>query len=197
MGKSEKTYKRSKVILKMTEDEKISKKLHNPDFFGEPGSADLENKKDIIEQYKLYVEMADRISSRRLTANSFFLSVNTAIVAIVGLIARNNGIDQSRDLFCLVAIAGIVLSYMWYRLVRSYRDLNTAKFKVIHLIENNLPLRPYDAEWEAVGRGKKSKLYLPFTHIEVGVPWMFLLIHLVLLIRATHWVNVFQALFGN
>jgi len=197
MGKSEKTYKGSKVKLIMAEDEKITKKLLNPDFFGESSSTELGNKKDIIEQYKLYVEMADRISSRRLTASSFFLSVNTAIVAIVGLIARNNGIDKGRDLFCLVAMAGIVLSYMWYRLIRSYRDLNTAKFKVIHLIEDNLPLRPYDAEWEAVGRGKKSELYLPFTHIEVGIPWVFMLIHLFILIRATHWTNVFQAIFGN
>ena len=35
-----------------------------------------------LEQYKLYVEMADRISSRRQNANSFFLSINTAIVAL-------------------------------------------------------------------------------------------------------------------
>ncbi len=197
MGKSEKTYRGSEVILKITEDEKISKKLHNPDFFGKANSAGLKNKKDIFDQYRLYVEMADRISSRRLTASSFFLSVNTAIFAVVGLIARNNGVGQFRDLFCLIAIAGIVLSYMWYRIIRSYRDLNTAKFKVIHLIEDDLPLRPYDAEWEAVGRGKKSELYLPFTHIEVVIPWIFLLIHLVLLIRATHWASVFQALFGN
>jgi hypothetical protein len=40
---------------------------------------------------------------------------------------------------------------MWYRLVRSYKDLNSAKFKVIHEIEKSLPISPYDAEWEAVG----------------------------------------------
>src|SRR2546426_1964670 len=37
-----------------------------------------------LEQYKLYVEMADRISARRQTANEFFLSVNTVIVALLG-----------------------------------------------------------------------------------------------------------------
>lgn len=29
----------------------------------------------LVDQYKLYVEMADRISSRRASANSYFLSV--------------------------------------------------------------------------------------------------------------------------
>ena len=40
-------------------------------------------KAHLLEQYKLYVEMADRISARRQTANSFFLSINTAIIALI------------------------------------------------------------------------------------------------------------------
>ena len=32
----------------------------------------------LLEQYKLYVQMADKISERRQSANSFFLTVNTA-----------------------------------------------------------------------------------------------------------------------
>jgi hypothetical protein len=33
----------------------------------------------ILEQYKLYVEMAERISQRRGLTNTFFLTLNTAI----------------------------------------------------------------------------------------------------------------------
>src|SRR5256885_4461010 len=44
-----------------------------------------------LEQYKLYVEMADRISSRRLTANSFFLTINSAIIALGGYAALRFG----------------------------------------------------------------------------------------------------------
>jgi hypothetical protein len=40
-----------------------------------------------IEQYKLYLEMADRISSRRQSANSFFLTLNTALVALVSYLS--------------------------------------------------------------------------------------------------------------
>jgi hypothetical protein len=72
---------------------------------------------------------------------------------------------------------------MWYRLVRAYKDLNSAKFKVVHEIEAQLPLAPYDAEWEAVGRGKAPKLYLPFTHVEIYTPLVFFAIHLVVLVR--------------
>ena len=35
----------------------------------------------LLEQYKLYVEMADRVSARRGLTNSFFLTLNTSVVA--------------------------------------------------------------------------------------------------------------------
>jgi hypothetical protein len=90
----------------------------------------------------------------------------------------------------VVAIAGIAISYMWYRLVRSYKDLNTAKFKVIHEIESQLPIAPYDAEWEAVGRGKAPELYLPFTHVEIYVPWVFIILHAIVALQCLPWSQI-------
>jgi len=150
-----------------------------------------------LEQYKLYVEMADRTSARRQTANSFFLSLNTAMVALLGYLRtaqQNSGVGQ---LYWLVAAAGIILAYMWYRSLRSYRDLNSAKFEVIHEIEQALPLRPYDREWDKVGRGKNPKLYLPFTSVEIGVPWVFLVLHSIALVLLFPWQGVRRAICGS
>jgi hypothetical protein len=139
----------------------------------------------VIEIYKMYVEMADKISERRQSANSFFLTLNSAIVALVGYVNLSQGSTPTpSSFFWLVAISGMVLSFLWYRLIRSYKDINSGKFKVIHVIEQQLPLRPYDAEWTALGRGEDPKLYLPFTHIEIYVPWVFFLIHLFVFIRS-------------
>ncbi|RPI92300.1 MAG: hypothetical protein EHM40_13465 [Chloroflexi bacterium] len=134
----------------------------------------------IFEIYKLYVEMADKISERRQSANSFFLSLNSAIVALVGYVNVSQDPASSSVLpfFSLVAISGMILCYLWYRLVRSYKDINTGKFKVVHAIEKLLPLHPYAGEWTALGKGQDPKLYLPFTHIETYVPWVFFGIHL-------------------
>src|SRR5215207_998331 len=125
----------------------------------------------LLEEYKLYVQMADKISERRQSANSFFLTVNTALIAFLGLVATPNvgsdpGVAANPPLpwVLVVSAAGVVLCYTWFRLVRSYKDLNSGKFKVIHAIESRLPSSPYDAEWEAVGRGEDPMLYLPFTH---------------------------------
>lgn len=148
-------------------------------------------KPHLLEQYKLYVEMADRISARRQTANSFFLSVNTAIIALIGYI--NFASKTTTNFYWLVSLAGMVLCYMWYRLIRSYKGLNSAKFKVIHEIEQKLPFAPYDTEWDKAGRGKDPKLYLPCTHIEMVIPWVFFAIHVVVFLEA---VRVLEFLWG-
>lgn len=131
--------------------------------------------------------MADKISERRQSANSFFLTVNTALIAFLGLVASPDvgsdaGVAASPPLpwVLVVSAAGVVLCYTWYRLVRSYKGLNSGKFKVIHAIESRLPASPYDAEWEAVGRGENRKLYLPFTHIEIYIPWVFAALYILL-----------------
>ena len=140
-----------------------------------------------LEIYKAYLEMADRISGRREKANSFFLAVNTALVALMAnnLLGRAGSSPETIEV--LVPMAGGVLCYLWYRIISSYRDLNSAKFKVVHAIERQLPLRPYDAEWEAVERGRNPKLYVPFTHVEIFVPWVFMGFHAVSALSLVPW----------
>src|SRR2546426_296635 len=138
----------------------------------------------LLEQYRLYVEMADKVSERRQSANSFFFTVNTALVAALGVAWPRAGGFVAIGWYAIVGLAGMVLCYSWYRLLRSYRDLNTAKFKVVHAIEQHLPLRLYDAEWASVGRGENPKVYLPFTHIETRVPWVFFALYLALVVLA-------------
>lgn len=138
----------------------------------------------VVEIYKLYLDMADRISGRRERANSFFLTLNTAITAFVGYVTLGKATLGSTP---WVAIAGVVVSFLWYRIIRSYRDLNTAKFLVVHEMEKQLPIRPFHAEWEAVGRGLDRKRYLPFTHVEVLIPWIFIVLHVAVLLCVLPW----------
>ena len=145
----------------------------------------------LLEQYKLYVDMADRISQRRQSAHGFFLTVNTGLIAFLGwsLIGGKGVLDPI--LFIVVAVVGIVLSASWYMLMRSYLNLNTAKFEVINLMEGYLPVRPYGAEWYALGEGHDASRYRPFTKIESLIPGAFGLLHLALLaIAILHAINV-------
>ena len=147
-----------------------------------------------LEIYKTYLEMTDRISGRREKANSFFLAVNTALIALVAKDIFGGNVAAHRAIELLVPLAAGVLCYLWHRIIRSYRDLNTAKFKVIHAIEKQLPLRPYVAEWESVERGRNPKIYLPFTHVEVVVPWLFMVLHAIMAASAVPWTAIYTAL---
>ena len=132
---------------------------------------------DIIELYKLYVEMTDRISQRRDRANQWFLAMNTALIsAIVFTITKSDNLYP----ILIICVAGSIISYLWYRLIYSYQQMNSGRFKVIHAIEEKLPLKIYDAEWIALGRGKDPKKYKPFTHIEKNVPRVYMILYLVI-----------------
>lgn len=133
----------------------------------------------LLDMYKLYVEMTDRISQRRSTTNNWFLSVNTIILTAIGVFLSNKFYPH---FFALIAIAGITNCVLWRRLIISYKQMNSGKFKVIHEIEEVLPLKIYDAEWEALGRGVDPKLYKPFTHIEKLVPVIFIILYVLMII---------------
>jgi hypothetical protein len=132
----------------------------------------------LLEQYKIYVEMADRISARRGLTNSFFLTLNTAIFAGVGAAwAGRDAFSAWLLLFPLIAL--VVQCGAWFFLIRSYRQLNSAKYIVIGVLEERLPASPYwSGEWRALGEGKDKAKYWPMTHLEQWVPVIFAAIYL-------------------
>lgn len=138
-----------------------------------------EFEKHLFEQYKLYVEMADRISARRMLANSFFVGVHTALIAAFTVLLKEKILTPSL-LGLTPFFAVILLCFVWWRVVHSYKQLNSGKFKVVHALEQMLPVAPYDAEWNALGSGKNRKLYLPLTHVENWVPVCFGVLYLLL-----------------
>jgi hypothetical protein len=141
-------------------------------------------KEHLFEQYKLYLELADKISARRQETNTFCLALSTAFVTVTGFLAGLSGCGAVWPI--AVGLAGLALSYTWYRMIRSYRGLSSGKFLVIHALEQLLPMQPYKAEWIAVGEGKNPRLYLPFTHVESVVPWVFFALYsILLLLRAS------------
>lgn len=132
----------------------------------------------LLEQYKLYVEMTDRVSARRATVNTFFLSLNATLGTGVSFVW---GLQKSSPwllLFPLLVL--LVLSGVWFCLIKSYRQLNTAKFAVIAVLEEKLPASPYwRAEWKALGEGLDRSRYWPMSQLEQGIPVVFAVLYVV------------------
>jgi hypothetical protein len=127
----------------------------------------------ILEQYKIYVEMTDRISQRRGLTNTFFLTLNTALFTAIGVFWKHSPNGQIWWLtFPLMMLLGEC--FAWFYILRSYRLLNSAKYKVVGALESRLPASPYwRAEWVALGEGKDPTKYWPLSHIESWIPVFF------------------------
>jgi hypothetical protein len=143
----------------------------------------------ILDIYKQAVEMADRVSARRALANAFFLTVNTTLVAVVGLSTTQ---PDSAVRFTSVCLAGVAVAVCWWLLLRAYRRLNSAKFAVINKIEDEyLPVKPYVDEWKelmpdddvsATRRAKLGKAFRELGGVERTVPVVFGLLYIALLV---------------
>jgi len=134
-----------------------------------------------LELYKLAVEMVDRIAARRALANTFFLTVNTGLAALLG----------GQQLRWYVAVAGLAFALAWWWQLKSYSKLSWAKFQVINAIEQRLPVQLFTKEKEyldstmAVPGALRKRLTGP---VELGtaervVPFVFAGIYVAELIR--------------
>lgn len=122
--------------------------------------------------------MADRVSARRATANAFFLTINTALLAFLS--------TGPQDLVRLVAFAGAALSATWWVLIKSYRDLNAAKYGVITDMEAKLEAKMYGDEWERLKQGRVKGWrgrYAEFTTVEQVVPVVFTGLYALVFLR--------------
>ncbi|MGB5714327.1 MAG: hypothetical protein WBM44_25875, partial [Waterburya sp.] len=67
----------------------------------------------LLEQYKVYLEMADRVSSRRLQTNGFFITIFSALLAVIAFIFnKDTQLSESLQNLLIwgVALLGLFLS---------------------------------------------------------------------------------------
>src|SRR5215469_6878244 len=100
-----------------------------------------DDKEPKLALFELYLATAEKVSDRRAQANSWMLSVNSAIVALYGYLqADKSSVGSSQKAIWLWAIptAGALVCVAWMALLTSYRKLNRAKFAVLTQIEEDL-----------------------------------------------------------
>ena len=134
----------------------------------------MEDKEILFEQYKLAVEMADRISARREGANKIFLSANSIIFAFLATQKDFSAVH------IFITIFGFLLCIVWASIIQNYKSLNSVKYHIIHEMEEKLPWKVYADEWKRLKEGKDKKTHSKFTSLEKKLPWLFLGFYAVL-----------------
>ena len=126
--------------------------------------------------FELYLATAEKVTDRRALANSWMLSVNSAIVALYGYLQSNKiavGVDQKAIWLWAIPAAGAIVCVAWTALLSSYRKLGSAKFAVIAELEADLPAAPFTRErqiYKKVGRRSLSR-------IEISIPACFVVLY--------------------
>lgn len=132
----------------------------------------------LFEQYKMFLQTSESLVERRQSVNSFYISVNSAFVALFGsLLAISIDLKYKLILSIVFAAVGIVLSVSWIKILISYGNLNSSKMTIIRSIEKQLPASLYDAEWQALSDQLNKKKYVSFTNNEKKIPLIFIIIY--------------------
>ena len=137
----------------------------------------------LLEQYRLYVETTDRVSTRRSQTNRFYVSLLSGLLALLSIVATKDGFAGIPTIVLSgIAVLGMLLCVLWFFTIRDYRRLNGAKFEVVNEMEQHLPYQPYDREWKILRKGKDGARYFGLSRIEryvsVLVAILFLLLFL-------------------
>lgn len=143
-----------------------------------------------LELYKIMVNSSEGLVSRRQGVNTFFLTMNGALLTASGIIVQSSGGDRLGGVgVAVLAIAGAILCAAWRSLITSFGQLNRGKFQVINTIERYLKAAIYAAEWEALGRGEDPKVYRSFTSREIWVPNALLVLYILTAIAAVAFAS--------
>jgi hypothetical protein len=84
--------------------------------------------------FELYLATAEKGGDRRAQANSWMLSVNSAIVGLYGYLQVDKmavGTAAKPVWLWAIPAAGAIVCLAWAALLASYRKLNRAKFEVL------------------------------------------------------------------
>lgn len=135
----------------------------------------------VVDQYTTYIESAEKVSDRRALSNTFFLTLNTAIVTVIGIFWKDRPAHDDPRILALPLLAALTICMTWWLLLRSYRQLSTAKWRIIGRVEQRLPLRLWgEAEWKTeLDEGRSFGRYVKLSVAEQWVPAVFAGIYVV------------------
>ena len=139
------------------------------------GEQELTSKQNqLIEIYKIHVELTNNVSNRRTTTNRFYQVFLSGLIVIFSTFLQSkDGVpvklleDVSIDwVMTVLGGLGMWLSFTWFISVDSYLQLNSRKYEVLKELEEKLEYRFFKKEWKYLGGNKKDTYrYLSFPEL--------------------------------
>jgi len=157
---------------------------------------------DLFQQYKLYVESAEKNSDRRAVANRFMVAINSVVFSafLYGIVyffkaAGEDAFNLSAFLLLVFVFFGIgsLLSLYWNYMLNSYAKISKIKFAIIGELEDAMPATLYKSEWERL----KADQYEDITTWECRVPIILLVLYVTIFVLVFVWAIVSGCLLAD
>jgi len=168
-----------------------------------------------FDEFKLFYESAEKVTDRRLEANRWNYSINTAVLGIIGLLISWSFTNITFLLGAIVganvlSIMAILFCSLWILQIQDYKRLNNAKFKVLNRMaskvkfsdsgnDKRVSFDPFSKEWEEMKETKAVReifntniIALNSSGIEYIIPQMFRILFILtfigsLILLVTNW----------
>ena len=120
-----------------------------------------------FEQYKMFVESAEKNSEKRINQNNLYLTINILFISYI-LVK-----DIELKFLILLSSIGIVVCIIWYLTIGNYSKRNKIKYDIINEMETEFGSL-YKEEW------KRISILTPLSKYEQAISIIFLLIYILI-----------------
>ena len=149
--------------------------------------------------YRMMAESSEKTQDRRQAANNFFIVVNGALCGGYAFMAT----DGYPQLYGFASALGVVVCSLWCLTLMYYRELSSAKYRLLGEYEVEKGIAGYQREWEIFvahglfGRIKVGSWRVSLSSIELAIAFLALIGHIAapsLLKHADHIANTKPAI---
>jgi hypothetical protein len=155
-------------------------------------------RKDLFEHYKLLGQNSEQMAMRRQNVNSFFLSINTALIAANGVIAKETFSQTSPHraelfgaaIFMLVlGTIGLIVCRNWSMTVKAYAQVMQTNSVVAQAMEKHLLAAVVTAQLTLHG-----KHFVSITVIERNIAHAFYAVYTISMLIAFYMIYLWHEL---
>lgn len=120
-----------------------------------------------FEQYKMFVESAEKNSEKRINQNNLYLTINILFISYI--LTK----DIELKFLVLLSSIGIITCIIWYLTIGNYSKRNKVKYDIINEMETEFGFL-YKEEW------KRISILTPLSKYEQAISIIFLLIYILI-----------------
>jgi hypothetical protein len=129
------------------------------------------------DEYRFFAQSTERLSDRRQTVTSIYISVNTAIFIIVSFFLKLVNVEGWKLAISVLPlfIAGLIACLVWHETIRRFRSLIEWRYRQLMAMERKMPdsYQMYIKESNDLLRTEDGKEKFSFSTLELWVPRLF------------------------